>query len=180
MENQSPIILQFVRKIHDLGIGCPIAFVNNGLHEKLEEQMEDYIGGELPTYLPPWWIYLMLSYPFLFSYQTKCKFFKLAAYWDRNFSGSMAEENWLQEDVILNVSRNNILDHAKGLMDQHASNAIKLSVKFFDEPGIGMGPTSEFYTLVSKEFQKCGLMWRNHISLELFPRPMSDSSIVEV
>ncbi|MCH81298.1 E3 ubiquitin-protein ligase UPL4-like, partial [Trifolium medium] len=181
MENQSRIILQFVRKIHDLGIGCSVAaFVNNGLDEKLEEQMEDCYGGESPIYLPPWWIHLMLSYPFLFSYQNRCKFFKMAAYWDRNFSGSMADENSFANEVTLIVSRNNILDDAKRLMDQHASNYIELSVKFVDELGIGMGPTSEFYTLVSKEFQKCDLMWRKDISVGLFPCPRLASSIEEV
>jgi hypothetical protein len=44
-------VLQVLRRIHDLGRGCQVAFVNKGLDEKLSEQMEDPIGEESLIYL---------------------------------------------------------------------------------------------------------------------------------
>lgn len=181
LEKEVRIILQFLCRIHTLGIGFPGAFVNIWLDKKLNEQMEDHFGGRSPQCLPPWWIYLVVTYPFLFSYETRGTFFQLAAYFHSYpaYLGTMAD-NALDKVTTGIVSRNLILDHAKQLMDQHASEDIELRVRFEGEIGNGIGPTSEFYTLVSKEFQKCDLMWRKDVSFGLFPCPRLASSIEQV
>jgi len=186
MEKYSKVVLQVLRRIHSLGIGLPEAFVDNGfvnygLDRKLRDQMKKYIWGEQPQNLPPWWIYLIVSYPFLFRYQTRYKFLKLAAYFKtqiRNFHGNVPAPV-LAVKVEGFVSRNNIMEDAIRLMDEHASNNTILVVKFKGEKGIGIGPTSEFYTMVCKEFTKCDFMWREDVSFGLFPRPMLASSIEE-
>ncbi|KAK1400109.1 HECT-type E3 ubiquitin transferase [Heracleum sosnowskyi] len=91
------------------------------------------------------------------------------------------------------VRRDQILDSATHMMNLHASQKVVLEAEFVDEVGTGLGPTLEFYTLVSYEFQKFGLgMWRgDHMSFTasksfqaenllglstcfgLFPRPWS-------
>lgn len=179
MEKYSKVVLQVLRRMHSLGIGLPEAFVNNGLDRNLSDQMKEDIWGEQSQNLPPWWIYLILSYPFLFSYQTRGKFLRLAAYYHRkptNFLGTMANTN-LVFKVKDSVSRNCILEDAIRLMDEHASNHKILEVNFNGEEGVGIGPTSEFYTMVCKEFTKCDFMWREDVSFGLFPRPMLASSI---
>lgn len=181
MEKYSKVVLQVLHRIHSLGIGLPVAFVNNGLDRKLSDQMKEDIWGEQPQNLPPWWIYLILSYPFLFRYETRGKFFRLAAYFHMkptNFLGTMADTNLVVKAEGF-VSRNDILKDAIQLMDEHASNHKILEVKFNGEEGVGIGPTSEFYTMVCEEFRKCEFMWRKDISFGLFPRPRLASSIEE-
>ena len=44
----------------------------------------------------------------------------------------------------------------------YASSRAVLELEYFNEPGTGLGPTLEFYTLLSHELQRKGLsMWRN-------------------
>jgi hypothetical protein len=178
LEKESHVILQFLSRLHNIGIG-PEVFVNNRLDKKLNDQLDDKFVTK-PLRLPPCWIYAIITYPFLFSYQTRIRFFKLVAYSQRNPDSleTMADFSLGVKTGI--ASRNHILDSAKQLMDQHASEDIELRVKFLDEIGTGTGPTSEFYTLVSKEFQKCDLMWRKDISFGLFPCPSLGSSIEQV
>ncbi|KAI7997085.1 E3 ubiquitin-protein ligase UPL4 [Camellia lanceoleosa] len=85
-----------------------------------------------------------------------------------------------------------ILESAAQMMDLHARRKAILEVEYSEEVGTGLGPTLEFYTLVSHEFQKSGLgMWREDHGLlsgksfqdedsgivvfpcGLFPRPWS-------
>lgn len=46
-------------------------------------------------------------------------------------------------------------------MEELGSSRALLEIQYEDEVGIGLGPTLEFYTLVSRELQKIDLhMWR--------------------
>ena len=46
-------------------------------------------------------------------------------------------------------------------MEELSSSKAILEIQYADEVGIGLGPTLEFYTLVSRELQKIDLhMWR--------------------
>jgi hypothetical protein len=179
LEKESHVILQFLSRLHNIGIGRPEVFVNNRLDTKLNNQLDDNFVTK-PLSVPPWWIYVIITYPFLFSYQTRIRFFKLVTYSQRNPNSLETMANFSLGEKTGIASRNRILESAKKLMDQHASEDIELRVEFLDEMGTGTGPTSEFYTLVSKEFQKCDLMWRKDISFGLFPCPSLGSSIEQV
>lgn len=79
------------------------------------------------------------------------------------------------------------------MMKSHAKSNALLEVEYKEEVGTGLGPTMEFYTLISHEFQKSGLgMWRGELPCKsgthdthvsrfvvasngLFPRPWSAS-----
>jgi E3 ubiquitin-protein ligase TRIP12 len=51
------------------------------------------------------------------------------------------------------------------MMKSHARSKALLKVEYKEEVGTGLGPTMEFYTLISHEFQKLGLgMWRGQLS----------------
>lgn len=178
-------------------------FVNSKLTEKLEQQMRDSfavsIGG-----MPFWCNQLMASCHFLFSFEARCKYFRLAAFGppllqpqaSAPHSDSGAASDRRVSSVALPrkkflVFRNRILDSAAEMMDLHARHRVLLEVEYNEEVGTGLGPTLEFYTLVSHEFQKSGIgMWRedhrsptSNISLQiedggfvmsvlgLFPRP---------
>ncbi|KAJ0503251.1 putative HECT domain, armadillo-like helical, HECT, E3 ligase catalytic domain-containing protein [Helianthus annuus] len=162
-------------------------FVNSRLTEKLEQQMRDPLaistGG-----MPSWCSQLMASCAFLFSFEARCKYFRLTAFGKpqsqtRVSSGSSST---IQNDSTMPrkkflVYRHQILESATKMMDLHAGQKVVLEVKYDEEVGTGLGPTLEFFTLVSNEFQKTGLgMWRGDSFLDsglvgspfgLFPGP---------
>ena len=61
----------------------------------------------------------------------------------------------------MRISRKRILESAIKVMESYAGNRTMIELEYFDEAGTGLGPTLEFYTLLSHELQKKGLgMWR--------------------
>ena len=59
------------------------------------------------------------------------------------------------------VDRNHVLDAAGRVLAAHAGGRPLLEFEFAGEPGTGLGPTLEFYTLACAELQGPGLgMWR--------------------
>lgn len=148
-------------------------FANTKLTEKLEQQMRDSLAVSVGG-MPSWCSKLMASCPFIFSFEARCKYFKLAAFGQLSvqpYSLSQSEPgltsdrrlssvNLLRKKFL--VSRDQILDSATQMMNLHVGNKALLEVEYVDEVGTGLGPTLEFYTLVSHEFQKSGLgMWRD-------------------
>lgn len=152
-------------------------FVSTKLTEKLEQQMRDPLAVSVGG-MPSWGSQLMASCPFLFGFETRCKYFRLAALGQRTAqphlshhddvgaingrrqnSGSYPRKKFL-------VHRNRILDSAAQMMNLHAHERVVLEVEYNEEVGTGLGPTLEFYTLVSHEFQKSGLcLWReDHVA----------------
>lgn len=164
-------------------------FICNKLTEKLEQQIRDSsafsIGG-----MPSWCNQLMASCPFLFSFEGKCKYFRLAAFGSRQIQPHSPRHNnpsasserrpsggGVPRKKFL-VCRNQILESAAQMMDQHANSKALLEVEYNEEVGTGLGPTLEFYTLVSHEFQKSGFgMWREDHNL-CSPKESSQDDIV--
>ncbi|XP_027935791.1 E3 ubiquitin-protein ligase UPL4-like [Vigna unguiculata] len=168
-------------------------FVSTKLTEKLEQQMRDPLTVSIGA-MPSWCNQLMASCPFLFGFETRCKYFKLEALnqsqaqpgWSHNRSGSTSDMRVSQGELPrkrFSVHRNRILKSAAKMMELHANNKSVLVVDYYGEVGSGLGPTLEFYTLACHEFQKPGLgMWREEGNLQgeetrirsfhgLFPRP---------
>lgn len=52
------------------------------------------------------------------------------------------------------ISRARVMDSALKVMDLYASHKAMLEVEYFGEVGTGLGPTLEFYTLVSRELRR--------------------------
>ncbi|KAI4369179.1 hypothetical protein MLD38_017656 [Melastoma candidum] len=175
-------------------------FVNVKLTEKLEQQMRDSLAVSTGG-IPSWCNELMNSCPFLFSFEARCKYYRLAAFGrplgrdDSPGRSSSSRERYRTSGGYFKkkfvVHRDRIMDSAVKMMDIHGDKKVPLEVEFDDEVGTGLGPTLEFFTLVSHEFQKPGLgLWREDhnssargtnldnenlnivfSSLGLFPRP---------
>ncbi|KAL8149850.1 hypothetical protein AgCh_006752 [Apium graveolens] len=197
-----------ISKLDDLKVSVACVpqneFVNCRLTEKLEQQMLDPLSVSIGG-MPAWCSQLMSSCPFLFGFEVRCRYFQLAAFGQRHHQPHVSSESnaggsnsrqqngsSLPRKKFL-VRRDQILDSATHMMNLHASQKVVLEAEFVDEVGTGLGPTLEFYTLVSYEFQKFGLgMWRgDHMSCTasksfeaenssglsslfgLFPRPWS-------
>jgi len=59
------------------------------------------------------------------------------------------------------VSRGDIFKQAETLFNEFTNTRSLLEIQYDGEVGTGLGPTLEFYSLVSKEFQRADLeMWR--------------------
>ncbi|XP_010436956.1 PREDICTED: E3 ubiquitin-protein ligase UPL3-like [Camelina sativa] len=152
-------------------------FVNSKLTPKLARQIQDALAlcsGSLPS----WCYQLTRACPFLFPFQTRRQYFYSTAFGlsralnrlqqqqGADGSGSTNEREMrigrLQRQKV-RVSRNRILDSAAKVMEMYSSQKAVLEVEYFGEVGTGLGPTLEFYTLLSHDLQKVALgMWRSN------------------
>lgn len=157
----------------------PEDFVSGKLTPKLARQIQDALAlcsGSLPS----WCYQLTKACPFLFPFETRRQYFYSTAFGlsralyrlqqqqGADGHGSMGEREVrvgrLQRQKV-RVSRNRILDSAAKVMEMYSSQKAVLEVEYFGEVGTGLGPTLEFYTLLSHELQKVGLgMWRSGLS----------------
>eukprot|EP01134_Creolimax_fragrantissima_P002053 CFRG2053T1 len=72
------------------------------------------------------------------------------------------------------INRNQMLEACMKLMSKYASSHLMLEIEYKNEVGTGLGPTLEFYTLVSREYQSAALgLWRERIQgIGLYPAPL--------
>ncbi|KAJ4767033.1 E3 ubiquitin-protein ligase UPL4 [Rhynchospora pubera] len=166
-------------------------FISHKLTEKLEQQMRDPLALN-PSGLPLWCKQLMETSPFLFSFEARKKYFRLTTFGriihtssgDSDDTSPRSPSGRSREKFT--VDRQNLFESASKMMESKARNKALLEVEYLEEVGTGLGPTIEFYTLISHEFQKVGLgLWRGDLCgsnenqgfvsapLGLFPRPWS-------
>lgn len=88
------------------------------------------------------------------------------------------------------ISRKHILESAVKVFELYGSSSSVLEVEYFEEVGTGLGPTLEFYSLVSKEFARKDLkIWRDsdatrsgpfvHHPSGLYPAPISPEDVAK-
>jgi E3 ubiquitin-protein ligase TRIP12 len=59
------------------------------------------------------------------------------------------------------ISRKRILESATKVFEMYGTSRAVLEIEYFGEVGTGLGPTLEFYTMLSHDMQRKGLgMWR--------------------
>ncbi|XP_057966486.1 E3 ubiquitin-protein ligase UPL3 [Malania oleifera] len=152
-------------------------FVNGKLTPKLARQIQDALAlcsGSLPS----WCYQLTKACPFLFPFETRRQYFystafglSRALYRLQQQQGADGHGSANEREVRVGrlqrqkvrVSRNRILDSAAKVMEMYSSQKAVLEVEYFGEVGTGLGPTLEFYTLLSHDLQKVGLgMWRSN------------------
>lgn len=86
------------------------------------------------------------------------------------------------------ISRKHLLESAVKVFELYGSSSSILEVEYFEEVGTGLGPTLEFYSLVSKEFARRDLkIWRDADTtypgpyafhpLGLFPSPIAPEDL---
>ncbi|KAL0044182.1 hypothetical protein WJX82_003026 [Trebouxia sp. C0006] len=155
-------------------------FTSNKLAPKLAQQLKDVLaicGGTLPS----WCSQLLFSCKFLFPFDIRRRYFYCTAFGLaralhhlqqlQNAEGGGApnvdrEARELRVGRLtrqkVRVSRKNMLLSAEKVMETYASHRAVLELEYFGEVGTGLGPTLEFYTLLSHEMQRKGLaMWRS-------------------
>ncbi|KAE9620318.1 putative aminoacyltransferase, E1 ubiquitin-activating enzyme [Lupinus albus] len=154
----------------------PEEFISSKLTPKLSRQIQDALALCCGS-LPPWCYQLTKACPFLFPFETRRQYFYSTAFGlsralhrlqqqqGADGHGSTNEREVrvgrLQRQKV-RVSRNRILDSAAKVMEMYSSQKAVLEVEYFGEVGTGLGPTLEFYTLLSHDLQKVGLqIWRS-------------------
>ncbi|PPQ99844.1 hypothetical protein CVT26_009341 [Gymnopilus dilepis] len=153
------------------------AFVNNKLTAKLTRQLEEPMIVA-SSCLPDWALDLPQHFPFLFPFATRYNFLQSTSFgyarlilkWqsqqNRGQDNSRRDEGIgflgrLQRQKV-RISRKHILESAVKVFELYGSSSSILEVEYFEEVGTGLGPTLEFYSLVSKEFARKDLkIWRD-------------------
>jgi E3 ubiquitin-protein ligase TRIP12 len=154
-------------------------FVSTKLGNKLAQQLKDVLsicGGSIPA----WCHQLVVSGRFLFPFEVRRRYFYSTAFGlgralhhmnqqqAAEGSGGALERDGrelrigrLQRPKV-RVSRRRILDSAVKVMEMYAKSRAVLELEYFGEVGTGLGPTLEFYTMLSHELQRRALgMWRH-------------------
>ncbi|KAL5476128.1 hypothetical protein EMCRGX_G026036 [Ephydatia muelleri] len=193
--------------------GNPLAaqneFVNNKLTAKAVRQLQDPFNVMTGS-VPQWLKTLVKTCPFLFPFECRQTLFYLSTF-DRDRAISRLQKQ--QPDLAADdssqtvsprldkkkrvVQRESLLEQADKILSDLAGGKALLEVSFEDEVGTGLGPTLEFYALVSKDFQRADLqMWRGehcpplpstqgfsgggpqyvHSTVGLFPAPLGSST----
>ncbi|THU92737.1 hypothetical protein K435DRAFT_671560 [Dendrothele bispora CBS 962.96] len=179
------------------------AFVNNKLSAKLTRQLEEPMIVA-SSCLPDWALDLPQHFPFLFPFATRYNFLQSTSFgyarlilkWQSQ--QNRGQDSSRRDDGIgflgrlqrqkVRISRKHILESAVKVFELYGSSSSVLEVEYFEEVGTGLGPTLEFYSLVSKEFARKDLkIWRDadHSNMGtyvshpngLYPAPISPEDI---
>lgn len=181
-----------------------VSFVNNKLTAKLTRQLEEPMIVA-SSCLPDWALDLPQHFPFLFPFATRYNFLQSTSFgyarlilkWQSQ--QTRGQDSSRRDDGVgflgrlqrqkVRISRQHILESAVKVFELYGSSSSILEVEYFEEVGTGLGPTLEFYSLVSKEFARKDLkIWRDadpllsgpyvHHPLGLFPAPIDPNDIV--
>lgn len=154
--------------------------------------------------MPDWALDLPQHFPFLFPFATRYNFLQSTSFgyarlilkWQSQ--QTRGQDTSRRDDGIgflgrlqrqkVRISRKHILESAVKVFELYGSSSSVLEVEYFEEVGTGLGPTLEFYSLVSKEFARRDLkIWRDvdqtrsgqyvHHPNGLFPAPISQEDI---
>lgn len=146
-------------------------FINTKLAAKATRQLQDplvIMTGNLPNWLPQ----LTYACPFLIPFDTRQLLFYVTSF-DRDRAlqrllDTTPELNNSEERVALRldrrkktVNREDLFRQAEIILNELTNSKSVLEIQYENEVGTGLGPTLEFYALVSREMQSADLeMWR--------------------
>lgn len=192
-------VLRMLRVLHSAAKGADESiFINPKLTAKFIRQLEELVIVASDC-LPDWSIDLPTHFPFLFPFEARYTFLQSTSFgYSRLIGKWLAQQNpndnQRRSGILdslprptrsrVRIVRPKILESASRVMELYGPSAGILEIEYQDEPGTGLGPTLEFYTLVSKAFaeRKLGL-WRDEDSSTkgehvfhphgLFPQPIS-------
>ena len=146
-------------------------FINTKLAAKATRQLQDplvIMTSNLPNWLPQ----LAYACPFLIPFDTRQLLFYVTCF-DRDRAlqrllDTTPELNNSEERVAprlerrkKTVNREDLFRQAEIILNELTNSKTVLEIQYENEVGTGLGPTLEFYALVSREMQAADLeMWR--------------------
>ncbi|XP_053681255.1 E3 ubiquitin-protein ligase TRIP12 [Anopheles nili] len=151
-----------------------IEFIHSKIAAKASRQLQDplvIMTGNLPQWLQQ----IAVACPFLFPFETRHLLFYAVS-----FDRDRALQRLLDTTPDLNsadtservtprldrrkraISREDILKQAESIIQDFGHSKALLEIQYENEVGTGLGPTLEFYALVSTELQRCDLgLWND-------------------
>ncbi|XP_062558407.1 E3 ubiquitin-protein ligase TRIP12 [Armigeres subalbatus] len=151
-----------------------IEFIHSKIAAKASRQLQDplvIMTGNLPQWLQQ----IAAACPFLFPFETRHLLFYAVS-----FDRDRALQRLLDTTPDLNsadtservtprldrrkraISREDILKQAESIIQDFGHSKALLEIQYENEVGTGLGPTLEFYALVSTELQRCDLgLWND-------------------
>lgn len=148
-------------------------FINTKLTAKVNRQLQDPIVI-MTSNLPTWLKDIGCVCPFLFPFETRQLLFYVTSF-DRDRAllrlldaapelGVTDTQERVTPDLDRKkrvISRDTILKQGEQLMSELSSSRSLLEIQYEGEVGTGLGPTLEFYSLISKELQRADLqLWK--------------------
>lgn len=149
-------------------------FINTKLAAKATRQLQDplvIMTGNLPNWLPQ----LAYACPFLIPFDTRQLLFYVTCF-DRDRAlqrllDTTPELSNSEERVAprlerrkKTVNREDLFRQSEIILNELTNSKTVLEIQYEDEVGTGLGPTLEFYALVSREMQGADLeMWRGEL-----------------
>lgn len=149
-------------------------FIHSKIAAKASRQLQDplvIMTGNLPQWLQQ----IAAACPFLFPFETRHLLFYAVS-----FDRDRALQRLLDTTPDLNsadtservtprldrrkraISREDILKQAESIIQDFGHSKALLEIQYENEVGTGLGPTLEFYALVSTELQRCDLgLWND-------------------
>lgn len=217
VDSAQATVLRMLRVLHalntekqDSGVSGNIGavdeavFINPKLTAKFARQLEELVIVASDC-LPDWAMDLPTHFPFLFPFEARYTYLQSTSFgYSRLISKWMTQQGPTESNRRLGmldalprvqrsrvrISRNKILESAARVMELYGASPGVLEIEYQDEEGTGLGPTLEFYTLVSKAFAERRLgLWRDedesHVGAYvyhpqgLFPRPLKESEALQ-
>ncbi|XP_038209135.1 E3 ubiquitin-protein ligase TRIP12 isoform X3 [Zerene cesonia] len=150
-------------------------FINNKLAAKANRQLQDPLVI-MTGNLPPWLKKIAYACPFVLPFECRHLLFYVVSF-DRDRAlqrlleaggergpapGSSDTERVAPrlDRRKRTVQRHNVLRQAEHVMHEFAHSKALLEIQYENEVGTGLGPTLEFYALVSQELQRADLdLW---------------------
>lgn len=151
-----------------------VEFIHSKIAAKASRQLQDplvIMTGNLPQWLQQ----IAAACPFLFPFETRHLLFYAVS-----FDRDRALQRLLDTTPDLNsadtservtprldrrkraISREDILKQAESIIQDFGHSKALLEIQYENEVGTGLGPTLEFYALVSTELQRCDLgLWND-------------------
>ncbi|CAI4045003.1 putative ubiquitin-protein ligase UFD4 SKDI_11G2020 [Saccharomyces kudriavzevii IFO 1802] len=199
-------ILTLLGFLHSSGIKSD-CFINSKLSAKLARQLDEPLVVASGA-LPDWSLFLTRKFPFLFPFDTRMFFLQCTSFgygrliqvWknkSKSSKDSRNDEALQQLGRItrrkLRISRKTIFATGLKILSKYGCSPDVLEIEYQEEAGTGLGPTLEFYSVVSKYFARRSLnMWRcnsynyrsemdidttdDYITTLLFPEPLNLSA----
>ena len=160
-------------------------FINDRVGSKVSQQLKNYVSV-FANVFPRWCSVLIQNAHFLIPFEVRRRYFYCTSFGatralmflkqtrsietgggstgrhDSDDIGSSLRSGRLIPRQKVRISRDRVLKSAHHIFKEYASSKSILEVEFFNEAGSGLGPTLEFYTLLSHELQKGSLwLWRH-------------------
>ncbi|KAL0481972.1 hypothetical protein AKO1_013171 [Acrasis kona] len=173
----------------------PLELINTKLQSKVNRQLQDVYSLFSKT-LPDWIDHYMSNYSFLFSYQIRKLYFDLTTL---GLSRSLAKSsssfvhnnnplsfgNGSNHDLkhVIKIDKikiklardDHLLQSAFMIFEKHQDTKSVIEFEYLNEIGTGLGPTAEFYSLISTELTNPNLqIWNENVKNELFPKAIMD------